>query len=107
MILPKCATNIKVKLANFDKFVTLIKDQLEYGAKKYAQGEDKEATDLICEAWGLEWRLGEMNKRLLRYKNVQREKDLLKLATECYLVWIQMGYHLEDKHDTDTNLENK
>jgi hypothetical protein len=106
MIRPKCVTNIKVKLANVDKFYALIKDQLEYGAKKYAQEEDKEATDLICEAWGMEWRLGEMNKRLLRFKNVMREKDLLKLATECYLVWLQMGFHLEKSHDTDTNNEN-
>ena len=102
MIQPKCVTNIKVKMEYIDRFVTLIKDQLEYGAKKYGQTEEKEATDLICEAWGMEWRLGEMNKRLLRFKNIQREKDLLKLATECYLVWLQMGFHLSDNHDTDT-----
>ena len=107
MIRPKCVTTIKSKRKYFPIFVELMRDQFEYGGKKYAQSEEKEATDLICEAWGMEWRLGEMNKRLLRFKNLQREKDMLKLAVEAFLVWLQMGFHLlkDNAHDTDTGNE--
>lgn len=102
MIKPKCDTNLEMKRKHFPVFVELMREQFEFGGTKYAQGDKREATDLICEAWGLEWRLGEMNKRLLRFKNLQREKDMLKLATEAYLVWLQMGFHKKHKHDTDT-----
>ena len=107
MIKPKYDTNLEQKRKYFDRWIELIKDQFEYGGKKYAQGEKREATDLICEAWGMEWRLGEMNKRLLRFKNLQREKDMLKLACEAYLVWLQMGFHKKHKHDTDTYFKKK
>ena len=108
MIKPKYDTFIEQKRKYFDKWVELIRDQFEYGGKKYAQGEKREATDLICEAWGMEWRLGEMMKRLLRFKNLQREKDMLKLACEAYLVYLQMGYFKKHKHDSDThNKEDK
>jgi len=105
MIQPKCSTNIKVKQENIDKFCEFIKHQIKYGAKKYAQNDTKEATDLICEAFGMEWRLGEMYKRLLRFKTLQKEYDLFKLAAECFLVWIQMGYHLGENHDEDIDLK--
>jgi len=102
MIEPKYSTNLELKKKHFDAFIELVRDQFIYGGIKYAQGDKKEATDLICEAWGMEWRFGEMNKRLLRFKNIQKEKDILKLACECYLVWLQMGFFKNKKHNTDT-----
>jgi len=107
MIEPKNSTNLKVKREHIDEFCQLIKNQIEYGGKKYAQGKDKEATDLICEGFGMEWRLGEMYKRLLRFKNIQKEYDMFKLAAECFLVWIQMGYHKNEEHDEDIDNYNK
>lgn len=108
MIKAKCTTNIKVKEENFDKFVGLLKDQLVYGAKKYTACQDeKEATDLLIDAFGVEWLLGTMTKYIYRYKNLGRERDILKLATYAYLLWIIGGHHLQAKHDGDTWNENK
>lgn len=104
MIIPKCDTNIEIKRKNFETFVELIKEQFETGGKKYAHGDKREATDIICEVYGLEWRLGEMTKRLYRFKNTQHEYDMLKLACEAYLVWLQMGFHLVKDHETDKNI---
>ena len=67
----------------------------------------REATDIIVDAWGQEWVLGTMNKYLYRFAQKQREKDLLKLATYAYILWLKNGFHLKDKHDTDTYLEGK
>ena len=95
-------TNIENKMKHFDDFFGAIKRQLEYGATKYAsEGEDREATDMLVEAYGQEWVLGTMNKYLYRFKNLGREKDLLKIATYCYLVWLQNGFHLLDNHEED------
>ena len=102
MIKAKCYTTPETKIENWPKFAAMIQDQLEYGKKKYASGDEREATDIIAECFGLEWQLGTMQKYLLRFKNLQRSRDLFKIATYCFLVWMQMGYHLEDEQDTDT-----
>ena len=106
-------TNLEMKLKYFDMFTELIRNQLEHGGKKYKQegNEQKEVTDDICEfvpgATGVDWILGTMKKYLGRFKNFQREKDLLKIATYCYLIWLKMGFFTvdPDKHDEDTKVE--
>lgn len=110
MIVPKCCTNIVVKSENLptflvkvktvagtgrDTFSDLVKDQLEYGAKKYGLTATKESTDEITETYGVEWILGTCHKYLRRYQNLKRERDLLKVATYQFIAWLQMGYHLE------------
>lgn len=104
MIKPTHLTNLEIKKAALPVFIELIEDQLQYGGTKYQATDEKEATDVICEVFGLEWRLGEMMKRILRFRNVRRERDLLKLAAEAFLVWVQMGFHEVDDtdHDADT-----
>lgn len=100
-------TTIETKKENFHKFAELISNQFEHGGDKYKlQGfEDREATDVISSVFGgaseFDWVLGTMMKYLFRFKNFQREKDLLKIATYCYILWLKQGNHLTVEHDED------
>ena len=87
----------------------IIESQFKYGGKKYGCNDQRESTDIIVETCGVEWVIGTMMKYLMRFKNLQRPKDLLKIATYCFIVYLQMGYHLDDEIDTDTwnELEGK
>lgn len=99
------STTVEVKRKHFNKFAQLIKNQFEYGGSKYASNHVKEFTDLICETFpgesGVDWVLGTMMKYLGRYKNQGREKDLLKVAAYCYILWLKGGFHLNKEHDED------
>jgi hypothetical protein len=100
-------TNIQTKRDNFTKFAELISNQFEHGGDKYAGNGEKEFTDLICESFpgtgeqGVDWVLGTCMKYLGRYKNFGREKDLLKVATYMYIIWLKGGFHLSENHDED------
>jgi hypothetical protein len=100
-------TNVTTKTKYWPIFEKMIRNQFEAGGEKYAlDGQiDKEATDWVCELvpgeTGSDWVLGTMAKYLARFKNFKREKDLLKIATYCFIVWLKMGYHLKEKHDED------
>jgi len=100
-------TTVDVKRANYDQFANLIRAQFNHGGDKYKlQGfNDREATDVISSIFGGEsqhdWILGTMMKYLFRFKNFQREKDLLKIATYCYILWLKIGGHLTVSHDQD------
>lgn len=106
-------TTVQVKRDNWNKFAYLIANQFEFGGEKYAlQGfNDREATDVISSVFGgkseFDWVLGTMMKYLFRFKNFEREKDLLKIATYCYILWLKQGNHLNEKHDTDTSSNGK
>jgi len=101
-------TDVKTKAKHWNTFAKLIEKQFIHGGDKYnLEGqEDKETTDWACEIapgkTGIDWILGTMAKYIGRYKNFEREKDLLKIATYCYICWLKKGYHLQDKHDEDT-----
>ena len=102
-------TNIEVKKKFYEKFSRLLKNQFWHGGDKYKlQGfKDREATDIISSVFGgeseFDWILGTMVKYLFRFKNFQREKDLLKVATYCYILWLKQGNHLNKSHDEDTS----
>jgi len=102
-------TTVEVKNANFEKFASLISNQFKHGGDKYKLPgfDDREATDVISSVFGgvseFDWVLGTMMKYLFRFKNFQREKDLLKIATYCYILWLKQGNHLTQLHDEDTS----
>jgi hypothetical protein len=104
----RCHTTVEVKAANFDKFANLISNQFKHGGDKYKLPgfPDREATDIISSVFGgeseFDWILGTMMKYLFRFKNFEREKDLLKVATYCYILWLKQGNHLKESHDEDT-----
>jgi len=106
----KCSTGISQKRVNFPAFARLITRQFDHGGDKYATKlKEKEFTDLICEAFpgdsGVDWVLGTCMKYMGRYQNFRREKDLLKVATYMYILWLKGGFHLNCNHDEDTKRE--
>ncbi|MAG50685.1 hypothetical protein CL621_03570 [archaeon] len=105
MNLSKHNTNIEQKKKHFPSFIDLIKNQFWHGGDKYKLNDEKEFTDQVCETFpgdtGVDWILGTAMKYLGRYKNFGREKDLLKIATYCYILWLKAGFHLKEKHDED------
>jgi hypothetical protein len=101
-------TTADINKKHWKQFVKLMESLLLHGGSKYnLHGfEEMEATDVISRIFGGEdeydWLLGTMMKYLLRFKNFHREKDLLKVSTYCYILWIKQGNHLKTEHDTDT-----
>lgn len=106
-MLNKYSTTVETKREFFPKFCELIENQFNHGGEKYKGNSQKEFTDLICESFpgesGVDWPLGTCMKYLGRYKNFGREKDLLKVATYMYILWLKGGFHLESQHDEDVN----
>ena len=102
-------TTVDVKRENFQKFADLIANQFNHGGDKYKLPgfDDREATDVISAVFGgesqFDWVLGTIVKYVFRFKNFHREKDLLKIATYCYLLWLKMGAHLNETHDEDVS----
>jgi hypothetical protein len=100
-------TDIKTKQEYWPKFAELMANQFNHGGEKYALGgvDSKETTDWVCEicpgVTGADWILGTMAKYIGRFKNFRRERDILKIATYCFILWLKMGYHLEEHHDED------
>lgn len=105
MNLNKKNTTVEAKAKYFTRFIGLIKKQFMHGGDKYKLDNQKEHTDLICEAVpgdsGVDWILGTLMKYIGRYKNFGREKDLLKIATYSYILWLKGGFHLMKEHDED------
>lgn len=101
-------TTVETKRQHWPKFAALIENQFNHGGDKYKlQGfDDREATDLISSVFGgkseFDWVLGTMTKYIFRFKQFQREKDLLKIATYCYILWLKQGNHMKEEHDQDT-----
>lgn len=101
-------TTVEVKQKYWGKFAKLISNQFNHGGDKYQIPgfKDREGTDIISAVFGGEsqndWVLGTMMKYLFRFKNFKREKDLLKIATYCYLLWVKNGHHLKEVSDEDT-----
>lgn len=92
-------------------FNDLIIQQLTYGGKKYALTDKRESTDQLFDDFGRNWLIGTMGKYCLRYQNLARERDILKIATYCYILWLKKGYHITDKGLSvdvlDTNVTQK
>jgi len=109
MNLNKCDTNLETKQKYIETFFNLIRNQNNHGGEKYKLSDTKEFTDVICECFGgesgVDWVLGTMMKYLGRYKNFGREKDLLKVAQYCYILWLKGGFHLQEgSHDEDVKI---
>jgi len=99
-------TTVEVKRKYWPRFAELIQHQLEYGGEKYSFSDEAEWTDVIRDFDDL-WVLGTMMKYIGRYRAFGREKDLLKIATYAFLLWLQDGHHLKQEHDEDVYPINK
>ena len=98
-------TTLKEKKENFKEFCKLVENQFTHGSDKYKATSQMEVTDMICQTFpgesGVDWVLGTIMKYLKRYQNYGREKDLLKIATYSYIIWLKKGHYIQDKHDED------
>ncbi len=92
---------IRKGIKNLEIFYKLIKNQFVYGGKKYAQTETKEATDVLFDDFGKGWLFGTIAKYVKRYTNLARERDLLKIATYMFILWLKRGFHLKKKGSYD------
>lgn len=93
-------------------FIDLIRDQFSYGGKKYAlKGNNKkETTDVLFDRFGYTWLLGTIGKYSFRFNNLYRERDLLKIATYCYLIYLKRGFFIQEQGIStaiDTTIELK
>ncbi|KKK74559.1 hypothetical protein LCGC14_2882580 [marine sediment metagenome] len=94
----------------FDTFTELVNDQFSYGGKKYGLSTNRESTDELFDAHGKNWLIGTIDKYTYRFKNLQRERDLLKIGTYQYILWLKRGFFLQDRgvNDAiDTNIKVK
>jgi len=103
-------TTVEVKRKYWPKFAKFIENQFMHGGDKYVlEGfDDMEATDLVCKLFEkpgfneIKWIIKTCFKYFFRFMNFRREKDLFKIATYIFILWLKMGYHLKDEHDEDT-----
>lgn len=97
-------TTVEVKRKYFDKFVELMRRQWEHGGDKYKLNNEKEVTDWIVEIDD-KWVMATIAKYVGRYINFRRERDLLKIATYCFIQWLKDDHHLKEEHDIDVSKE--
>lgn len=95
------ATTVAKKSEYWPQWIALLARQFEHGGDKYAFTDEAEWTDVIRQFDPL-WVHGTMLKYIGRYKAFGRERDLIKIATYCFILWLQDGHHLKDEADDDT-----
>jgi len=83
------------KLERFGEFATKMKSLALKGTEKYCgDGNGKENIDIVPEILGeqgyLSFVLGDLLKRVIRFKNQKREDDLAKIALWAYLLWARL-----------------
>jgi hypothetical protein len=80
-----------------ERFFGAVNRQFSYGGQKYAQTKEKEATDCLFCDFGKNWLFGTLAKYCKRYSNLKREKDMMKIATYCFIIWLKRGFHLNNQ----------
>lgn len=96
--------------SQLNKFIELVNDQFSYGGKKYGLNSNRESTDVLFDKHGHCWLFGTMDKYTFRYRNLKRERDILKIATYCFITWLKRGFFIKYTGLTDvidTNIETK
>jgi hypothetical protein len=109
-------------IESLQEFFGYIEHQFNYGGTKYRLAdwykeltgatEDKESTDVLFNHFSPSWLYGTLAKYVFRFSNLVRERDLLKISTYAFLMWLKRGYHLDRKAGVvgeiiDTNVETK
>jgi hypothetical protein len=85
--------DIPNKLGRFEEYTRMMKTLALEGSDKYAGAEvdEKEAMDVILDVLGKEgfmhYVLGDFIKRIVRFKNQKRERDLPKIGLWTYFLW--------------------
>jgi len=104
-------TGLKQKQKYWKMFTDILEKQFKHGGDKYTFDDTMEATDVICQMspgkTGFDWILQTIAKYAMRFLIFKRERDLIKMATYCYIAWLKGGFHLTEEHDTDTSEDKK
>ena len=96
------------KLSRFEEFAKLMKMLAINGSNKYAGAKpySKEAIDIIPDILGEEgyvnFVLGDLLKRIIRFKNQRRERDLVKIALWTYLLWMRL-FQKQEKREPEAH----
>ena len=98
-------------LDHLAKFHELVRNQFQYGGQKYALNNSRESTDQLFDDHGKNWLFGTMDKYIFRFRNLERERDLLKIATYCFILYLKKGFFIRQqglRNDVlDTTVETK
>ena len=104
--------DIPHKLSRFDEFTSLMKGLALQGTDKYAgaEADKKETIDIIPDILGehgyVSFVLGDLVKRVVRFKNQRRERDLVKIALWTYLLWMRL-FPKQEKGEDDACLPRR
>jgi hypothetical protein len=84
-------TSIKQKKELWPRFVKACESQWMCGGDRYALGENKEFTDLVCEATGNQWIGGNIIKYIGEIINTEPkpEVNFFKVAVYAFIWWIK------------------
>ena len=84
-------TSVKQKEQLWPQFVKACESQWKCGGDRYALSEDKEFTDLVCEAVGNEWIGGNIMKYVGELINSEPkpEANFFKIAVYAFIWWIK------------------
>lgn len=97
----------------YAKFIKLVEDQFTYGGQKYALNGNntRESTDVLFDKHGKNWLIGTIDKYCFRFRNLSRERDLLKIACYMYIMWLKRGFYVRtdgiNDPPLDTNITQK
>lgn len=88
------------KLVRFKEFTQLMKKLALRQIEKYSNAHKKESTDVIPNTPGderhINFVLEDLVKKIIRFKNQRKERDLAKLALWTYLLWVTL-YPKQDR----------
>ena len=101
-------TDLKKKKEMWPKFIKACESQFMCGGERYKLTDDKEFTDLVCEAAGNQWIGGNIIKYVgeLINSSPKQEVDFFKIAVYSFLWWIkeQDGLTNRDKGEEFKNI---
>ena len=88
-------TSVKRKQKLWPQFIKACESQWKGGGIRYALAEDKEFTDLVCEAVGTHWIGGNILKYVGEIINEDRqgnpipEQNFFKIAVYAFIYWLK------------------
>jgi len=88
-------TSVRLKKKFWPQFIKACESQWQGGGIRYALKEDKEFTDLVCEAVGTEWIGGNILKYTGEIINEYRagnsvpEQNFFKIAVYAFIWWLK------------------
>lgn len=92
-------TSIKLKKSYWPKFIKACESQWIGGGERYRLSENKESTDLVCEAVENKWIGGNIIKYVMEIINTtpRPEVDFFKIAVYAFIWWLKEQENLSQR----------